>query len=157
MEKTQNKTLRLNTWPVSNKDYFNQLQNKDRRSLTDFLCILRDHGVKEIHVRGSSLYKPSSYNPLNKRSEYNDIDLLLTSASGEISLSDFFWALADLSKNGITIKRAFEDVEQRYMGTFIQDRVEFSFKGTNFDIARNKLSIDSLFITDNKEDKRGYF
>ena len=91
---------------MSNKDYFDQLRSKDRMNLTDFLCILRDHGVKEIQVKGSSLYRSLStekYDLLGKI-DYNNIDLLLTSTSGDIFVSDFFGVLVDLSKNGMAIK-----------------------------------------------------
>ena len=48
MTEIQNKTLRLNTFPLSNRRYFDQLKGHDKRKLTEVLCILRDNGIKEI-------------------------------------------------------------------------------------------------------------
>src|SRR3989344_9501207 len=117
-----NSSLRLGTGR-NNREYFARLKGRDRRNLTDVLCALRDNGIQRVSVRGGSLIKDSD-------KSYDDIDLLITDSGSRFSLLE---AIDELGKKKGIHFEIDEDIDSRrqaYGGTFVQDRVRFSYGGT---------------------------
>ena len=124
MEKI-NKSLKFNTGNLSNREYFAQIKGRDRRNLTAVLCALRDNGVQNISVRGSSLTNPK---------EYNDIDLLAVFGLSSLKLLD---SIAELSDKNVHFKIQSGNLDfkiQSYAGVTGDIRSRFSYDGTDFDI-----------------------
>ena len=107
--------LKLETGKLNNREFFRGLKGRDRKNLTEVLCVMRDKGIIRVQVKGSSLE--------DKKSGYDGVNL---------SCHGFnYRCLQELKKRGAEII----DILSYEMG----NRYQFSFKETDFDITHRKI------------------
>lgn len=130
----------LNTFPVENRRFFENLRGRDRSNLTDVLCLMRDNGIKGVNVTGSSLFQK-----MGKKGEYDDIDLYVIGISPRHLLN----FVQELQRKGAFIERVSAQKKILYMGTTLDDRYELTYNGTKFDIGQTNGGMVSSVLEKN--------